>query len=77
MSSPDPEEELDPTTSRKLNADVFIDDRNVGGFMGWSSVWQTLHPEGGDFAHQLKDIEAHNNYNKKKDGFLKKIFGPK
>lgn len=30
---------------RKLNADVFIDDRNVGGFLGWNNIWQCLHPE--------------------------------
>ena len=32
-----PEEVLDQNTSRKLNADVFIDDRSLGGFIGWSS----------------------------------------
>ncbi|EPR67216.1 hypothetical protein ADICYQ_3771 [Cyclobacterium qasimii M12-11B] len=47
---------------RKLNVDVFIDDRNIGGFLGWESVWQMLHPEGGDFHHQLKNSEAHFNY---------------
>ena len=40
-----PEEVLDAETSRKLNVDIFIDDRNIGGFIGWSEVWQTLHPE--------------------------------
>lgn len=33
-----PEEVLDENISRKLNADIFIDDRNVGGFHGWSDV---------------------------------------
>ena len=72
-----PEEVLDQKTSRKLNADVFIDDRSLGGFIGWSEVWQTLHPEGGDFAHQLKNAEAHNNYKKQESSFFKKIFGAK
>lgn len=31
--------------SRKLNADIFIDDRNIGGFLGWDKIWQCLHPE--------------------------------
>lgn len=31
--------------SRKLNADIFIDDRNIGGFLGWNKIWQCLHPE--------------------------------
>src|SRR5690606_33981387 len=69
-----PEEVLDDNVSRKLNADIFIDDRSVGGFIGWSEVWQTLHPEGREFLHQLKNAEAHNNYNKQ-SSLLKKLFG--
>lgn len=72
-----PEEEQDAKISRKLNADVFIDDRNLGGFIGWSEVWQMLHPEGGAFSHQVKNAEAHNNYRKTESSFLKKIFGAK
>jgi len=48
--------------SRKLLADIFIDDRNVGGFPGWSEVWQMLHPGGGEFLHQLQNKPAHYNY---------------
>lgn len=70
-----PEEILDNNMSRKLNADIFIDDRNIGGFSGWSDVWQTLHPEGGEFLHQLKNAEAHHNYNKQQGSLLKKLFG--
>ncbi|HQQ94821.1 MAG TPA: hydrolase [Bacteroidia bacterium] len=72
-----PEEELDENTSRKLNVDIFIDDRNVGGFLGWSEIWQSLHPESGDFEHNLKNPEAHANYKKDKQGLLKKLFGSK
>ncbi len=68
-----PEEDFDLSISRKINADIFIDDRNVGGFPGWSNIWQMMHPEGGNFNHQLKDAEAHHNY-KSKDSFLKKLF---
>ena len=72
-----PEEVLDQNTSRKLNADVFIDDRSLGGFIGWSEIWQTLHPDGGEFSHQLKNTEAHHNYKKPETSFLKKLFGGK
>lgn len=72
-----PEEKLDGSISRKLNADIFIDDRNLGGFIGWSEVWQMIHPEGGDFAHQLKNQEAHHNYKKTESSIFKKIFGSK
>jgi len=37
-----PEETLEENHSPKLNADVFIDDRNIGGFIGWSKVWELL-----------------------------------
>jgi hydroxymethylpyrimidine pyrophosphatase-like HAD family hydrolase len=40
-----PEEQFDTEVSRKIVADIFIDDRNVGGFIGWSSVWQFFFPE--------------------------------
>ncbi len=72
-----PEEVMDDTISRKINADIFVDDRNVGGFLGWSEVWQILHPESGDFAHQLRNPEAHNNGNKPESSMFKKLFGKK
>jgi len=40
-----PEEIFDETISRKIIADVYIDDRNLGGFVSWSDVWQMLNPE--------------------------------
>jgi hypothetical protein len=72
-----PEEKMDETTARKINADIFIDDRNVGGFLGWSEIWQSLHPESGDFLHQLKNPQAHLNSYKKEGGLIKKLFGGK
>jgi len=40
-----PEEIFDDSISRKINADIYIDDRNIGGFPGWSAIWQMLNPE--------------------------------
>jgi hypothetical protein len=40
-----PEEELIDCVSRKVNADIYIDDKNLGGFPGWSEVWQILNPD--------------------------------
>ncbi len=41
-----PEEVFDEEIySRKINADVYIDDRNVGGFLGWSKIWQILNKD--------------------------------
>ena len=35
-------EAIDPEKSRKINADVFIDDRNIGGFPGWGESYSIL-----------------------------------
>jgi len=36
------EEQYSGKTSRKINADLFIDDRNVGGFLGWGEIYQLI-----------------------------------
>lgn len=41
-----PEEPFNENTRRKLNADIFIDDRNVGGFLGWGQIYQLLSKKG-------------------------------
>lgn len=48
-----PEEIFDETVSRKINADIYIDDKNIGGFPGWSEIWQILNP----FELQQKEAE--------------------
>ncbi|KJD33507.1 hydrolase [Tamlana nanhaiensis] len=40
-----PEEDFKNDASRKINADVFIDDRNIGGFIGWGKIYQILTNE--------------------------------
>lgn len=67
-----PEEQIEEDSVRKIQADIFIDDRNIGGFPGWSKVWQMLHPEGGEFNHQYFDVEAHFNYPRNK-GLIPKL----
>jgi len=37
-----PEEQFDYTKSRKIHADLFIDDRNIGGVLGWGEIYQML-----------------------------------
>lgn len=50
-----PEEVLDEkTTSRKINADMFIDDRNIGGFYGWGEIYQELQLGGKEEAERMK-----------------------
>lgn len=40
-----PEEQFDNTKSRKIYADLFIDDRNIGGVLGWGEVYQLITDE--------------------------------
>lgn len=65
-------EEVDKKTPRKLNVDCFIDDRNVGGFLGWGKVYQLICPDDDDFEKMVLDYDAHHNYNKYK-GLKKRI----
>lgn len=37
-----PEEVFDHKISRKIHADLFIDDRNVGGFIGWTEIYKLI-----------------------------------
>ena len=37
-----PEEEYEEKYSRKIHADLFIDDRNVGGFLGWTAIYKLI-----------------------------------
>ena len=57
-----PEEIFDHTASRKINADLFIDDRNIGGFIGWTEVYKEVFDYEPEFS----------NYKKGFFGFFKK-----
>ena len=60
-------EQYDPEkASRKLNADFFIDDRNLGGFPGWGEVYRII-TEGIEF-----DLETHGT---RKETKKKRWFG--
>jgi hydroxymethylpyrimidine pyrophosphatase-like HAD family hydrolase len=52
-----PEEEYDNTKSRKIHADIFIDDRNFGGAVGWGEIYQRLtHEEPPKIKKQKKGL---------------------
>lgn len=37
-----PEEKYDLSVSRKIHADLFIDDRNLGGLMDWGTTYHLI-----------------------------------
>ncbi len=42
VNSSYPEEKYDLSLSRKIHADLFIDDRNLGGLMDWGTTYQLI-----------------------------------
>ena len=59
-----PEEDFNGDVSRKIMADLFIDDRNIGGVFGWGEIYQ-----------MLTNMKSEINMHPKKKGlfsFLKK-----
>lgn len=49
------EEEYDGKMSRKINADIFVDDRNAGGFPGWGEVYQMIEKDAGMIESRRRD----------------------
>jgi len=63
-----PEEIVDETASRKIDADIYIDDKNIGGFPGWSEAWQILFP------YELLQIETENRIAAARMNKIKRFF---
>jgi len=66
-----PEEIHDETVSRKIDADIYIDDKNLGGFPGWSEVWQALNP------YELQEKLAEKRISAGRKNIFKRLFGRK
>jgi hydroxymethylpyrimidine pyrophosphatase-like HAD family hydrolase len=43
--------------SRKIYADIYIDDRNIGGFLGWSKIWELI----GNNSYKISELEKNIN----------------
>ena len=65
-----PEEEFNETyASRKIEADIFIDDRNIGGMLGWGEIYHLINPE------EQPDLQRELNSLSGKRPLLKRLFG--
>lgn len=49
-----PEEEFDDTISRKIYADLYIDDRNFGGLPDWEHIFRTISTQTVDSDNESK-----------------------
>lgn len=63
-----PEEVFNETISRKIDADIYIDDKNAGGFPGWSEIWQILNP------FELQQMEAEKRISSSRLNIFKRLF---
>ena len=69
-----PEEDLQKNSymSRKLKADVWIDDRNVGGLPDWGIIYEMIHGRI-TFKEIMNRVEERENPDPKK-GFISHLF---
>ncbi len=67
-----PEEHYDGSISRKIDADVYIDDRNLGGFPGWSAVWQMLNSSAEKGNREMDAVKSADKAKKTRKGFFKR-----
>lgn len=63
-----PEEVFNESISRKIDADIYIDDKNAGGFPGWSEIWQILNP------FELQQMEAEKRISSARLNIFKRLF---
>lgn len=60
--------------SRKLKADLFIDDRNLGGLPDWGTIYRMISEKLTYEDIYNENINSYENKSKKKGGIFSKIF---
>ena len=66
-----PEEIVDDSVSRKIDADIYIDDKNIGGFPGWGEIWQMIFP------FEVEQKEAEKRIIAARNNILRRLFSKK
>lgn len=71
---PEEEKEQNNHFSRKLKADLWIDDRNLGGLPDWGTIYEMVHYRltYEDLMHRYESAEVYNSAPKK--GFFQRLF---
>lgn len=70
---PEEEQEHNNHFTRKLKADLWIDDRNLGGLPDWGTIYEMIHHRltYEDLMHHYENEEMRNTANK---GFFQQLF---
>lgn len=66
----------DGTFSRKLRADIFIDDRNIGGLPDWAMIYEIIQKKI-SYEQALMERNGEYCYDKRKGGLLSYLFKKK
>ena len=66
-----PEEIVDDSVSRKIDADIYIDDKNIGGFPGWGEIWQMIFP------FEVEQKEAEKRITSARKNIFRRLFSKK
>ena len=67
-----PEEQAEYKEPRKLKADLFLDDRNLGGLPDWGVIYRMI--TSGKYLEPVTD-EIESEYETPKKGIFKSLFG--
>jgi hypothetical protein len=65
-----PEEPYDNKSPRKLNADLYIDDKNIGGLPDWGIIYQMIKSGSNDI-REFEELLSHSQPRRKKNFFIR------
>ena len=71
---PEEKKEHNQHFTRKLKADLWIDDRNLGGLPDWGTIYEMIHHQL-TYEDLMKRYENNNNHSAPKKNFFQRIFG--
>ena len=63
-------DEVEGSAPRKLTADVFIDDKNIGGLPDWGLIYKTIQAGRNDF-EDIDDYISDNKPRRKRNLFIR------
>lgn len=69
---PEEEAERNRHFSRKLKADVFIDDRNLGGLPDWGTIYEMIH---NNLTYETLLEREQPEPERRNSGFFSRLFG--
>lgn len=70
---PEEEQKNNSHFSRKLKADLWIDDRNLGGLPDWGTIYEMVH-HGLTYEDLMRSYESNGSARSRKKGFFNKLF---